>query len=787
GKTRFWETMSFIFSELRRSERLLPVEDNASFQRISSWRPLFVDPEEHPALYEHVAFFRSDAERNSRWLHTVRSARVSTRQVPFISLAEPAPPGKAPEATTQVPAVSRGDEDDNGNLPLHLCQNRVAAVAPYECFMCPTLLFSPLRSSFTTRMVHMALNLSLPAQEVFLFVSMMFVYLDVVMAVTVPQALRFQELTDVLEQRCAQLFESSATSGDAPQRKAFRTVLNAALELWKERREATVSARFPLGTLTASVCLRDIDHRAYHAFTPSAPRDTKREHHPFQLPPLAADALVSHFLPTWERLLQAMSRDVSVLATLHEQLLHHRDGMTHVRQPRVDNIFASMNALPQSKEELADFVCRLGSSLWASLDMARSIVLSKPQLQFVSKVIQHEFFATSLRLRQRGVQELRVRRVSPVNLALTVIQDDGREAEVGRPAGFLVGRTAMGDNKPRSDSASKDGTDAAKSNIPLWLVAEGGLDVARTFLQHLLRDPRPTTSLAALPSCPNDGGRGCSVADAPSNDAKGTATVEEQRFLLLTRMEEGVLFRIFQSHPNALQLAGCGIQQLLVRKTDGQPFLQRVCGAVLAWDVCECYDSQQTPKLRRPAQIITAEAPFPPPEGVAPSRLTLKALRGMVQHYWKALLVAQTRGEGSRNSALMRTTLFPIDKLVAFYVLRHHPQYYTRMRGCGIADVCVQRQLRSAGSGRPPHVVASEVMLEEDQTVTEDTSGYVPTLAVLHPCGAVTAFAYEDCYSPVTNRLNLPLLLENEAGDANDATYCQTPSSRKRPLSMASE
>ncbi|ESL09948.1 hypothetical protein TRSC58_02325 [Trypanosoma rangeli SC58] len=778
--------MSFIFSELRRSERLLPVEDNASFQRISSWRPLFVDPKGHPALYEHVSFFRSDAEQNSRWLHTVRSARVSTRQVPFISLTGPASSVKAPEATTQSPPVSNGDEDSDDKLPLHVYQNRMAALSPYECLMCPKLLFSPFRPSFATRMMHIALNLSLPTQEVFLFVSMMFVYLDVLMAVTVPQALGFQELTDVLEQKCVQLFESSATNGDAPQRNPFRTVLNTVIELWKERREATVSALFPLGTLTASVCLRDIDHRAYRAFIPSAPRDAKREDHPFQLPPLAADALVSHFVPTWEHLLQAMSHDVSVLATLHEHLLRQGAGMTHTRQLVIGNIFASISALPQSKEELADFVCRLGSSLWASPDMGKSIVLSKPQLQFVTKVIQQEFFATSLRLRQRGLQELRVRRVTLVNLALTVIQDDGREAEVGRPAGFLVGRTAMGD-KPKSDNTSKDGTSDAKSHVPLWLVAEGGADVVRTFLQHLLRGPRPTTSVAALPSGPNDDGHDGIVTDVSKDDAKGTPKVEEQQFVLLTRVEEGVLFRIFQSHPDALQLAGCGVKQLLVRKTDGQPFLQRVCGAVLAWDTWECYDSQQTLKLRRPTRIITAETPFPLPEGITPSRLTLKAVRGMVQHYWKALLVAQTRGEGSRRSAVTSTTLFPIDKVVAFYVLRHHPQYYTRMRGCGVADVCVQRQLRSAGSGRHTHVVDVEMMKEKGQTVTDDTGEYVPTLAVSHPCGAFTVFAYEDCYSPVTNRLNLPQLLENDTGAASDAMFCPTPLFRKRALSMTRE
>ncbi|EAN85440.1 hypothetical protein TcCL_ESM00421 [Trypanosoma cruzi] len=779
--------MSCIFSELRRSERLLPVEDNASFQRISSWRPLFVDPQEHPALYEHVAFFRSDAEQNSKWMHTVRSARVSTRQVPFITLTGPDSSAKAPVTAGKAPTIVHENHDSEDKLPTHFFQQHVAALAPYECFMCPTLLFSPFRPLFTKRMVPIALKLSLPVQEVFLFLSMMFVYLDVVIAVSVPKPLCFQELTDLLEQRRVQLVESSVNSAGDPHRRAFTTVLNAVIELWKEQREATVSALFPLGTLATSVCLRDIDDKAYRAFVPSASRDTKREDHPFQLPPSAADALVSHFVPTWERILEAMSRDVSVLATLHDYLVRQGAGMTRMRQPVMGNSFASIHALPHNKEELADFVCRLGSSLWTSSNMAKSIVLSKPQLQSVSKIFQKEFFATLLRLRHRGVQELRVRRVTLGDLALTVIQDDGREAEVGRPAGFLVGRTAMGDNKPDSDSGSKGGDGNKKSNLPLWLVAEGGVDVVQTFLEHLIRDTRATTFLPVTLPCRNGDGRGSNVAGVSKEDEKGTPTVEEQQFVLLTRMEEGVLHRIFQSHPNALQLTGCGIRQMLVRRADGQPFLQRVCGAVVAWDIWECYDSEQASKLRRPRRVITADAPFPLPEGIAPSRLNMRAVRGMVQHYWKALILEQGRAAGSKRSEVTSTTLFPIDRAVAFYVLRHHPQYYVRVRGCGIVDVCVQRQMRSASSGRPFHFLDSEATGEESQAVTDDTCEYVPTLAVTHPCGTSTVLSYEDCYSPVTNRLNRPQLLENDAGGTSDLACLPTPPLRKRSFSMMRE
>ncbi|KEG08607.1 hypothetical protein DQ04_06811000, partial [Trypanosoma grayi] len=147
------------------------------------------------------------------------------------------------------------------------------------------------------------------------------------------------------------------------------------------------------------------------------------------------------FAPAWERVLHAARRGAAVLANLHEHLLHGDadDAASGRQMPGAGggsggNVFASINALPHSKEELADLVCRIGSSLWVSVDMAKSIVLSKLQAQFVSKTIRGEFFATSLWLQRRGVQELRVRRVTLVDLALTVIQDDGREAEVGRPA-----------------------------------------------------------------------------------------------------------------------------------------------------------------------------------------------------------------------------------------------------------------------------------------------------------------------------------------------------------------
>ncbi|KAH9593176.1 hypothetical protein LSM04_007413 [Trypanosoma melophagium] len=853
--------MSSIFSELRRSERLLPVEDNSSFQRISSWRPLFVDPKEQPALYKHLNFFRSNKQKNSKWMHTVRSSRVSTRQVPFISLtvkghntnnsANSSTSSTSTRSTkmkeeeekvgisTSTKPIMNDDndsDDENSNdMPrLHVCQQRVAALAPYESLMCPTLLFSPFRPSFAKRMSVISAQLSLPAQEVFLFVSMMLVYLDVTLAITEPKPLSFQELSETLNQRFLHDFKTPGEKdeddkkkkNDDPRQKSFITLSQVAIELWKERREATVTAFSPLGSLATPICLRDIHDSTYHAFVPCAPRGTRRSEHPFKVPPLPEDILVSRFVPAWENILHAAGRDISVLATLQKHLLmqvqNPTTGFSQMQQPTMSNIniFTSLNVLSQSREELADMVCRLGSSLWSSPDLAKSIILSKAQLQFVCKIIQDEFFATSLRLRHRGVQEMRVRRINFTDLVLTVIQDDGREREVGRPAGFLKGRTAMGDTGLKTDAAfdsnndnlnGNNGSTRNKGNLPLWLVAESGLDVVQTFIQHLLKSGRPTTSLVLASSKTNgndtiqeenEGNRSPKEnMMITKEEEKEKETEEAQQFLLLTRAEEGVLHLIFQSHRNALQLTGCGIQQLLLRVIDGQTFLKRVCGAIIPWDIWDCYENSQTTQtsqLRRPVRIVLGDSSLPLPDGVLPSRVTLRGVRGMVQHYWKALLTERRRTALSRRPAITSTTLFPLDKLVALYVLRHHPQYYTRMRGCGIVEVCVQQKLCQAGSGkRFTHVeegggewaptTATITRKEKEEQEEEENSRmmmgtsceYVPTLAITHPCGGVTVFAYEDCFIPCTGTLNRPQLLDGDS-DISDHTWCSKPFSWKR-------
>ncbi|KEG08608.1 hypothetical protein DQ04_06811010 [Trypanosoma grayi] len=202
----------------------------------------------------------------------------------------------------------------------------------------------------------------------------------------------------------------------------------------------------------------------------------------------------------------------------------------------------------------------------------------------------------------------------------------------------------------------------------------------------------------------------------------------------------------------------------------------------MEWDLWDCYEAQDTSKLRRPARIVSADALLPLPEGVLPSRVTLKGMRGMVQHYWKALLTEQQRTSLSRRPAVTRTTLFPVDKVAALYVLRHHPEYCTRVRGCGIADVCVQQQLCPAGGRRRPSTAADEEVGGDDAQVTEQACEYMPTLAIMHKCGSVTAFAYEDCYNPVTGTLNRPQVVESDEG-AVDTAWCPSPPSRKRSLS----
>lgn len=450
---------------------------------------------------------------------------------------------------------------------------------------------------------------------------------------------------------------------------------------------------------------------------------------------------------------------------------------------------------PVSTEELADRLCRLGATLPRYATEVTGDRLRPGDADFVREVLQQQCLPLFLACKRRGIQQWCLRGWLK-GVALTMLDNSGTESRVTTPAKLLeMSRQQL--------AAAMGGNDATDTTAALRMVMEGGLSEAVAFLEHVQK--RKERTLRWLPVT-KVSSSGAGVAGASGFFSAGLplpfSAVEA---LLLRRAEESAIFSIFQCHPQAVALTGCGVQRLALHasthKIWASLLLVRTCGVVVEWDMQDCYEPPRHRRLRVPKRIVTesrkkstaaasgagasgaavsavsslSEEDVPPPEiGGATERLTLRHVRGMLQYYCHALTTSaaptpsasashttptvnrasgakrlregdeavadaaackpehalnakdeearpqikqekaeeeeeevkretggnsspaspssasQSQPTNSEQTALEnRTSLFPIDRAVALFVLRHHPQYYTQVVGCGIKEVFV--------------------------------------------------------------------------------------------------
>ncbi|KPI89481.1 hypothetical protein ABL78_1357 [Leptomonas seymouri] len=477
-------------------------------------------------------------------------------------------------------------------------------------------------------------------------------------------------------------------------------------------------------------------------------------------------------------------------------------------------------------EELADRLCRLGAAFPRYATEISGDRLRPVDADFTREVLQRQCLPLFLACKRRGIQQWNLRGWSK-GLALTLLDNSGTESRLVTPAKLL-------EMSKQQLVAAMSGTDVTDTAAALRMLMEGGKSEVAAFLEHVQK--RKERSLRWLPVKRVAAGRAAS-----SFPLVPLSAVE---VLLLRRAEESAIFGIFQCHPQAAALSGCGVQRLALHansyKSSSLILLVRTCGVVVEWDVQDCYEPPRYRRLRvpkrmmshekrRPSSAMMSADDAPPPEiGTELERLTLRHVRGMLQYYRRALVSsssvekdvtgnassAETRSPATMTSApsltpaqtastvgtsgsasqppgtkrlrendegsngpsqvattevavgckqefqavkedhsrvkqegearkatpddrgdftastsppsktiqadAERTSLFPIDRAVTLFVLRHHPQYYTHVVGCGIKEVYVTTSTASAGAA------ASD---DEDCQVHPDDSALLPAKA----------------------------------------------------------
>ncbi|KAG5469493.1 hypothetical protein LSCM1_02715 [Leishmania martiniquensis] len=412
-----------------------------------------------------------------------------------------------------------------------------------------------------------------------------------------------------------------------------------------------------------------------------------------------------------------------------------------------------------SAEELADRLCRLGSMLPRYATEVCGSRLRPADSDFVREVLQRHCLPLLLACERRGIQQWGLRSWLK-GITLTLLDNSGAESRVITPAKLLE----LGLQQARSAG----GSNVLASAAALRMVMNGGLSEALAFLEHVKKRPERTVRRLPVRRLASDSGA-----------IGGRDTVAAVDVLLLRRAEESALFRIFQSHPSAPLLAGCGVQRLALTVKTAAPgrrhetggvhlhppgssvlLLVRTCGVAVDWDLQDCYERPKFSRLREPRRLVshshregtssrgTQWLPLPPEIGTAVERVSLQHIRRMLQYYLRsldttaglvgardiasgvvlasgvkrprtdlenevvegpheplsnvdALHAGSQAGAGSSvplpltgaSSAYVahmpRTTVFPIDRAALLYVLRHHPQYYRQVKGCGIRQVYV--------------------------------------------------------------------------------------------------
>lgn len=510
---------------------------------------------------------------------------------------------------------------------------------------------------------------------------------------------------------------------------------------------------------------------------------------------------------------------------------------------------------PLSTEELADRLCRLGAALPRYATEITGDRLRPVDAEYVREVLQQRCLPLFLACKRRGIQQWSLRGWLK-GVALTLLDNSGMESRVATPAKLVeMGRKQL--------TAAVGGADVVDTAAALRMVMEGGLSEVAAFLEHVQkRRERLLRWLPARKVAP-----ALTSSSVPPSVTSGMTIVSlAVEALLLRRAEESAIFSIFQCHPHAVALTGCGVQRLALHanphRTRSSMLLVRTCGVVVEWDVQDCYEAPRHRRLRAPKRLtsrsrkalesdVSDDEDAPPLEiASALERLTLRHVRGMLHYYRRALItsthaattataeVAASVGHVENNESLSfgmkrrrdekdatvegqrqepprsdataftaittggaktpletvrkevsltpektrddaavkdekpplsttasaaatatgatgsvalpvssppllseSTGLYPIDKTVALYVLRHHPHYFTEVVGCGIKDVLVAVKSTTATaatstSDEPPAGTPASASADEQIEGSEASGGATTTSTTSSPAAA---------------------------------------------------
>ncbi|KAG5495183.1 hypothetical protein JKF63_02238 [Porcisia hertigi] len=311
-----------------------------------------------------------------------------------------------------------------------------------------------------------------------------------------------------------------------------------------------------------------------------------------------------------------------------------------------------------SVEELADRLCRLGSALPRYATEVSGDCLRPADAAYVREVLQRHCLPLLLACQRCGIQQWRLRGWMK-GITLTLLDNSGVESRVITPAKLME----LGLQHARSAG----GSDIFATTTTLRMVVDGALSGTLAFLEHVQKRSERTVRWLRVRRL-ESGGVGIDRDGGPSPASTPKITTTAVEVVLLRRAEESALFSIFQSHPSALLLAGCGVQRLALPLTITAPerrhvgasspvhplastklLLVRTCGIAIDLDLQECYEHPKFLRLRKPRSLVshssreaTATAgvqwlPLPPELGTASERVTLRHIRGMLQYYLRSL------------------------------------------------------------------------------------------------------------------------------------------------------
>ncbi|KAG5493640.1 hypothetical protein JIQ42_02013 [Leishmania sp. Namibia] len=314
-----------------------------------------------------------------------------------------------------------------------------------------------------------------------------------------------------------------------------------------------------------------------------------------------------------------------------------------------------------SVEELADRLCRLGAVLPRYATEVCGHRLRPADSDFVREVLQRHCLPLLLACERRGIQQWGLRSWMK-GITLTLLDKSGAESRVTTPAKLVE----LGLQQARSVG----GPNAFATATALRMVMDGGLSEALAFLEHVQKRPERTVRRLPVRRLVVD------IAAISGNDVSAATAAPLQYIstavdvLLLRRAEESALFRIYQSHPSALLLAGCGVQRLALPVATAAPerrhegggghlhppgssiLLVRTCGVAVDWDLQDCYERPRLSRLREPRRLVshphskdttsggTQWLPLPPELGTAVERVSLQHMRRMLQYYLRSLKTA---------------------------------------------------------------------------------------------------------------------------------------------------